>query len=168
VIDEVHYDEKWHHPTLKELHNISLERIDPMAQTQDKNNWHSASSLVGYNTAGWENSQTIENSNSESSKYFWLEEAIFSPNSDGDKDNLIVRYKMPMGSYNVSIDIYTRHGDHIGNVANNLLIGTEGYITWNGTTADGAIVPVGLYVIIIQATNPNGEKINKKFVAIKI
>ena len=168
VIDEVHYSNAWHHPTLKDLHNVSLERIDPMGNTQEAENWQSASSAVGYNTAGWENSQYFEDSESESDKSFWLDTNIFSPNNDGYEDWLIINYQLPQSGYTATIDIYTRHGAHVCKMADNRLIDTEGQITWDGTTKDGAMIPAGLYVIMVQATNEDGDKIEIKLIVIKI
>ena len=168
VIDEVHYSNAWHHPTLKDLHNVSLERIDPMGNTQEAENWQSASAIVGYNTAGWENSQHIEDSGSESDKAFWLEEETFSPNNDGHEDLLIINYQMPTAGYTVTIDAYTRHGAHVCRVADNMLIDSKGQVRWDGTTRDGAMVAAGLYVIVVRAANDDGDKIEIKLIVIKI
>ena len=168
VIDEVHYSNAWHHPTLKDLHNVSLERIDPMGNTQEAENWQSASAIVGYNTAGWENSQHIEDSGSESDKAFWLEEETFSPNNDGHEDLLVINYQMPTAGYTVTIDAYTRHGAHVCRVADNMLIDSEGQVRWDGTTRDGAMVAAGLYVIVVRAANDDGDKIEIKLIVIKI
>ena len=168
VIDEVHYFNAWHHPTLKDLHNVSLERIDPMGNTQEAENWQSASAIVGYNTAGWENSQHIEDSGSESDKAFWLEEETFSPNNDGHEDLLVINYQMPTAGYTVTIDAYTRHGAHVCRMADNMLIDSEGQVRWDGTTRDGAMVAAGLYVIVVRAANDDGDKIEIKLIAIKI
>ena len=168
VIDEVHYSNAWHHPTLKDLHNVSLERIDPMGNTQEAENWQSASAIVGYNTAGWENSQHIEDSGSESDKAFWLEEETFSPNNDGHEDLLVINYLMPTAGYTVTIDAYTRHGAHVCRVADNMLIDSKGQVRWDGTTRDGAMVAAGLYVIVVRAANDDGDKIEIKLIVIKI
>ncbi len=168
VIDEVHYSNAWHHPTLKDLHNVSLERIDPMGNTQEAENWQSASSAVGYNTAGWENSQYFEDSESESDESFWLDTNRFSPNNDGYEDWLIINYQLPQSGYTATIDVYTRHGAHVCKMVDNRLIDTEGQITWDGITKDGAMIPAGLYVIMVQATNEDGDKIEIKLIVIKI
>ena len=168
VIDEVHYNDDWHHPMLNDLHNVSLERIDPMGNTQEAENWQSTSSAVGYNTAGWENSQYFEDTGSESDKAFWLETNRFSPNNDGHEDLLVIKYQMPQSGYSATIDVYTRHGAHVCKVVDNMIIDTEGRITWDGTAKDGAMTPAGLYVIVVRATNENGVKIETKLIAIKI
>jgi hypothetical protein len=165
VIDEVHYSDSWHHPLLTDLHDISLERIDPMASSQEPKNWHSSAS---HNTAGWINSQTINHSNIQQDKYFWLENSTFSPDNDGYQDHLIINHNLPNAGYTLTIDVYTRHGAHICNIANNQLLNPQGYTLWDGSISGGSMIPAGLYVLIIQATNPNGNKIGQKLICIKI
>jgi hypothetical protein len=165
VIDEVHYSDSWHHPLLTDLHNISLERIDPMASSQEPKNWHSSAS---HNTAGWINSQTINHTNIQQDKYFWLENSTFSPDNDGHQDHLIINHNLPSVGYTLTIDVYTRHGAHICNIANNQLLNPQGYTLWDGSISGGSMIPAGLYVLIIQATNPNGNKIGQKLICIKI
>jgi hypothetical protein len=165
VIDEIHYYDSWHHPQLTDLHNVSLERIDPISTTQNPNNWHSSAS---YNSAGWLNSQTINNSNVQQNKYFWLEDSIFSPNNDGDRDLLVIHHSLPTSGYTITIDAYTRHGEHICRITDNQLLSTQGYTLWDGTSLDGTIIPYGLYILVIQAIHSNDYKITQKLVVIKI
>lgn len=165
TIDEVHYSDSWHHPLLNDLHDISLERIEPMSSTQDPTNWHSSAS---HNTAGWLNSQTINNSNSQQNKYFWLGDPTFSPNNDGHRDNLIIHHNLPTTGYTLTLDAYTRHGAHICRITDNQLLSTQGYTLWNGTNSNYETIPAGLYVLIIQAIHPNNSKITQKLIVIKI
>src|SRR5690606_32830627 len=44
IVDELAYDDKWHFALITETEGISLERVNPMSQTQDNKNWHSAAS----------------------------------------------------------------------------------------------------------------------------
>ena len=165
TIDEVHYSDSWHHPLLNDLHDISLERINPMLPTQDPANWHSSAS---HNTAGWLNSQTINNSNTQQDKYFWLDDPTFSPNNDGHRDHLIVHHNLPTAGYTLTIDAYTRHGAHICRIADNQLLSTQGCTLWNGTNSNYETIPAGLYILVIQAINPNQNKITQKLITIKI
>ena len=165
IIDELHYSDSWHHPLLNDLHDISLERINPMSPTQDPTNWHSSAS---HNTAGWLNSQTINNSNSQQNKYFWLDDSTFSPNNDGHRDHLIIHHNLPTIGYTLTIDAYTRHGAHICCITENQLLPPQGYTLWNGTTNDNTIIPAGLYILVIQAIHPNRPKITQKIIIIKI
>ena len=164
TIDEVHYSDSWHHPLLTDLHDISLERIDPMASTQSPDNWSSATE----NTAGWQNSQIINIENKESTQYFWLEDSRFSPDHDGHQDYLVIHHNLPDVGYTISIDAYTRNGAHACHITNNQLSAPQGYTLWNGTNSNSEIVPAGLYVLVVQAIHPNGSKITQKLICIKM
>ena len=163
VIDEIHYSDTWHHPLLTNLHDISLERIDPIAPTQSPNNW---SSCV-HNTAGWKNSQTINLENKKSNQYFWLENSNFSPNNDGYHDLLIIHHNLPTIGYTITIDAYTRNGTHICNITDNQLSAPQNYVIWNGTNSNNEMIPAGLYILVIQATHHDGSKITQKLICIK-
>jgi hypothetical protein len=165
IVDEIHYSDSWHHPQLSDLHDISLERIDSMAPTQSSDNWSSCSIK---NTAGWQNSQSINIQNGVSNKHFWLENNSFSPNNDGHQDHLIIHHNLPTAGYTITIDAYTRHGAHVCHVANNQLSTPQGYTLWDGTNKDNQTLPAGLYVLVIQASHPNGSKITKKLICIKM
>ena len=165
VIDEIHYFDSWHHPQLTDLHDISLERINPMSPTQSSDNWSSCSIK---NTAGWQNSQSINIQNGVSNKHFWLENNSFSPNNDGHQDHLIIHHNLPNAGYTITIDAYTRHGAHVCSITNNQLLSPQGYTLWDGTNKDNQTLPAGLYVLVIQASHPNGSKITKKLICIKI
>ena len=164
IIDEIHYSDSWHHPLLTDLHDISLERIDPMAPTQSTDNWASAT----HNTAGWQNSQNINLENNESSQHFWLENTTFSPDNDGHQDHLVIHHNLPDVGYTISIDAYTRNGAHVCHITDNQLSTPQSYTLWNGTNSNSETIPAGLSILVIQATHLNGSKITQKLICIKI
>ena len=165
TIDEVHYSDSWHHPLLTDLHDISLERIDPMQPTQASENWSSSAS---HNTAGWQNSQTINLENIESNQHFWLESNTFSPDNDGYEDHLVIRHNLPNVGYTLTIEAYTRSGVHVCNIADNQLSTPQGYTLWDGINSDNQTITAGLYVLVVQAVHPNGNKIGQKLICIRM
>ncbi|MEN9524622.1 MAG: hypothetical protein RLZZ256_6, partial [Bacteroidota bacterium] len=56
VLDELRYNADWHFPRLQSRTGVALERIDPNLATQNRNNWQSAASTVGYGTPTYANS----------------------------------------------------------------------------------------------------------------
>ena len=59
IIDELQYDAKWHFPLIDNAEGVALERMNYNKSTQDKQNWHSAATNIGYGTPGYQNSQYI-------------------------------------------------------------------------------------------------------------
>ena len=58
--------------------------------------------------------------------------------------------------------IYTLSGFQMHHPFNNLLISREGNLKWNGTDSNGIKLPVGNYILLIEAFNETGEIIKKK------
>lgn len=169
TIDSLRYSDRWHNPLLRDLHDVSLERISPIRPTNDSTNWQSATADAGYNTAGRLNSQyRKDDRHHDNGKAFFTDQKHFSPDGDGYLDFFTINYSMPAPGYLLCIDIYTRSGASVGRIIDNELIGLEGKIEWDGTTVSGSFIPTGLYVIYIQAVNTReGDIITQKFVVLK-
>jgi hypothetical protein len=60
IIDELHYNEKWHSEFISNSSGVALERIDPNGSSNDPENWTSASTTSRYGTPGFRNSQFRE------------------------------------------------------------------------------------------------------------
>ncbi|MFI3297709.1 MAG: lamin tail domain-containing protein [bacterium] len=167
IIDETCYNTAWHHPLIADAHDVSLERIDPIASSTSSANWHSASQLAGYNTAGWQNSQSIEAvAAGDQTEQFWTESNRFSPNNDGYEDMYQLHYSLDKAGYVLTINIYTRAGVLVANACSNQILSQSGTWVWNGIVTSGGLVQSGLYVITIEAIHLDGDKIQKKMVLI--
>jgi len=56
------------------------------------------------------------------------------------------------------VEIYDRNGRLIRKLATNELLGKKGSFSWNGINDDGEKARLGIYLILIEAFHPNGEK----------
>ncbi|MCQ2345108.1 MAG: lamin tail domain-containing protein [Paludibacteraceae bacterium] len=167
IIDKIVYSLKWHTPDIEDIHNVSLERINPNGETQDSLNWHSAASTVGYQTAGFENSQMLKKGVS-GGKRFWLEENIFSPDNDGFQDYLKIGYNLPKEGYLLTVRIYTRSGSLVCTPFSNFLVPQSGVLTYNGTfEGNSAMIETGLYVMRVEGHHRSGKKYIENLVFIK-
>jgi len=144
-----------HYPLLKSVDGVSLERIHPDRKTQDASNWHSAASTVGYATPCYLNSCYSESKVSVSKFATYPE--IFSPDQDGYNDLLHITYKMEQAGYKATITIYDVGGRKVKTLANNILLDTDGVITWDGTTDENLKAAVGTYIIVIDYFNLKGK-----------
>ncbi len=155
VIDELFYSEKMHHLLLAEEKGISLERISFTENTNDIKNWHSASTISGYGTPGYKNSQE-EIENVGSPKITFSTES-FSPNFDGYNDEYQINYELEKPGYVANISIFNSAGRFVMKLANNEILGTSGTITWNGEDQTGKRQNLGVYVVLVEIFNTSGE-----------
>ena len=163
-IDQFDYDEGLHFELLDDTEGVSLERISLTADTQSEDNWHSASTIAGFATPGMVNSNALPTVISDGE--FELVEKVFSPNSDGDNDFLIINYKLDKPGYVANVKVFDDEGFEIDQIVSNGLLATEGLITWNGTTSEGSISQIGLYIIIAELFHSDGEIKNFKKVCV--
>ena len=163
-IDQFDYDEGLHFELLDDTEGVSLERISFTADTQSEDNWHSASTTAGLATPGIANSNSLPTEVTDGE--FELVEKVFSPNSDGDNDFLIINYKLNKSGYVANVKVFDDEGFEIDQIVSNGLLATEGLITWNGTTSEGSISQIGLYIIIAELFHPDGEIKNFKKVCV--
>ncbi len=159
VIDQVHYFRDWHFELLDDRRGVSLERINYNGPSQDKNNWHSAASTVGYATPAYRNSQFGELAAARST--ITLEPKTFSPNQDGYNDFLNIRYKLEQQGFLANIIIYDSNGRKVRRLVENQLLDLEGVFIWDGVTDSGEIARIGVHIVIAELFDPQGNM--KKF-----
>lgn len=154
IIDEFHYAEKMHASLIHDREGISLERISFHSPSDDRFNWHSASTESGYGTPGYQNSQ-FENQDVEKVSVTFEPDA-FSPNNDGYNDIYSVKFKLDRPGYLCNIWIYDSSGRLMRQLARNNLLGTDEQILWSGDDETGSRLKLGAYVILVEIFNTQG------------
>lgn len=155
ILDRLVYQENMQFPLLKIFKGVALERLDPNRPANDKTNWHSASSTVGYGTPAYKNSQFLVAE--AGSDPFSLSPDIFSPDNDSYNDVLNITWTLPEPGYVASITIYDANGRTIRRLVQNQLLGTEGTYSWNGITDSNEKAPIGYYVVFIELFDLKGN-----------
>lgn len=160
VYDELIYDTKWHNVLIKNTKGVALEKINPSLEAQDPQSWHSASSETNYGTPGYKNSQFRDlQSEENSSRQVWVDPEAFSPDNDGQADVCFIRYKTDMNGYAANVLILNPAGVKVRQLASNILLSTEGFLTWDGLSDQGKLTNVGIYVLYFEMFNPlNGNR----------
>ncbi len=160
ILDEVRYDAKWHHTMIKNPKGVSLERINPDLLSQSPSSWHSAASEVRYGTPGYKNSQFRDLSTTAvPEKWVWVEPEAFSPDNDGVDDVSFIRYKTDAVGYTANVIVFNSVGMKIKQLASNVLLTSDGILTWDGKTDRGLNVNPGIYVLYFEMINAeNGVK----------
>ena len=155
IYDELTYNAKWHHVLVKNPKGVALERINPELPTQDAASWHSAASEVNYGTPGYRNSQYRDIfPGAQQQKAVWLEPEAFSPDNDGVDDVCLVKYKTETDGYVANAIILNAVGLKVYHLATNIMLSSEGFLSWDGRTDTGKIANTGVYVLYFEMFNP--------------
>ena len=163
IIDEVEYNVEMHDPLLNSTDGVSFERINFMRPSNDESNWHSAASTVGFATPAYLNSQY---SDAESVSEITLSPEVFSPDNDGYNDVLNIAYSFDRPGLICKMQVFDDKGRFVKILADNELLGTEGVITWNGTTEDNNKASIGMYIILTEVYSSDGY--SKKYKSVTV
>lgn len=155
IMDRFDYLESYHLQLLGDFKGVSLERISFTRPTNEPDNWTSAAQTVGFATPGYINSQY--NPEDRASSGFELQNEIFSPDNDGFSDILLINYSIDIPGALANINIFDRRGRLVKLLANNVLLGTEGTITWDGVQDNGSKARIGPHIILIELFNVDGR-----------
>ncbi len=154
IIDKVLYSDSYHSALIKDDEGISLERIAFDAPSDNSNNWRSATTTSGYATPGFLNSNS--RTNVALSESIIIDPEIFTPHS-GLHDFTQIRFNFEKSGYIANVRILDSHGREIRRIANNELLGSQGFFRWDGDADDGSQVRIGAYMVWIEIFDPSGK-----------
>jgi hypothetical protein len=154
-VDLFEYQEDYHLSLLNSVKGVSLERLSYTRPTNDPGNWTSAAENVGFATPGYQNSQF--NPEGRARSQFELESEVFSPDNDGFQDVLLLNYLLDTPGNFVTVLVYDRRGREVFEIANNVLLGTEGTLSWDGVVSNGTKARIGPHVLFISLFNQDGN-----------
>ena len=161
IIDDFAYNEDMHFELLASVEGVSLERINPIKETNRKSNWQSAAQNIGFGTPGLQNS--VYNDADLVESEISLSSQIFTPDNDGIDDRLLINFKMEEDGFLTSIRIYNSMGIEIRKLASNVNLANEDSLFWDGLTSKKERASIGIYLIYIELFSANGEvRIYKK------
>lgn len=155
VIDSIYYKEDMHIPFLHDSEGVSLERIAVFAESLDRSNWRSSSSLSGFATPGYRNSNSRETLLSGSDPVT-IEPEIIQPAVYG-RDFAMIRFQFDQGGYIANIRVVDAAGRLIRNIAEGELLGVEGFLRWDGEDDHGSTVRMGYYLLWFEIFGADGR-----------
>lgn len=155
MIDEFCYKPADHFALINDQTGVSLERIRIDKKTGNQSDWHSSSSLSGFGTPGYKNSQNVEDELLKPD--FKINPKIFSPDNDGRDDIMLFTYLFDKEGYSGNVCIFDPVGRIIKYLARNELFGTEGYLQWDGRDESGRLSRMGIYLIYMEAFHKSGK-----------
>ncbi len=154
-LDEFIYTEELHYPLLTNTAGVSLERLSPFLPDDAEENWHSASSLNGYASPGYRNSNFIlENGMNQTTK---LEPGVFSPDNDGVDDLLFIHLEDRGEQLSGEVLIYNTEGKLIRTLARHYIFGSQSILVWDGTSDMNERVDAGMYIVYGNFFNAEGS-----------
>ena len=160
IIDEAAYEDDWHFGLIDNKEGVALERIDPNAASQNKSNWHSASTTAGYGTPTYQNSQFRKMEDIKA--VVNVLPRIFSPDNDGRDDILTISYGVEEIGYVANVIIFDGVGRIVRHLVKNDLLQLKGSWTWDGLGENKNKLPIGTYVVFTEIFNLQGKKKNFK------
>jgi hypothetical protein len=165
IIDSVLYTDRMHTVFLQNDEGVSLERIALEVAGNNSENWRSASSSVGFATPGYVNSNykaDIQITNDAVA----VEPEILRPLVN-QQDFTQIKYRFDRGGFIGNVKILDQQGRVIRQLAQNELLGTEGFFRWDGEQDNGSKARIGYYLVWFEIFDAGGMlKTYKKRVAV--
>jgi len=159
IVDELHYQEKWHFALLNNKEGVALERINYNQPRQGASNWTSAASTVGFGTPGSKNSQLMADVQLQGQ--VTIEPAIFSADNDGWNDYATIAYAFNEPGYVANIRVFDAGGRRVRFLVQNATLSTTGQFRWDGLDDNSNKLPVGIYIVTTEVFNLQGK--SKRF-----
>ncbi len=152
TIDSVRYSASWHNKNLVSTKNISLERINPRLNGNDRLNWSSSTDKNGA-TPSKQNS--IFSIIIDKAANISVSTNPFSPDNDGFEDFTIINYHLTQRISQIRIKIFDSQGRLVRTLINNQASGSNGSVVFNGLDDAGFPLRIGIYIIFLEALNEN-------------
>lgn len=153
TIDSIRYSDDRHWKELDDTKGIALERLTLAGNGNDPHNWSSSVAQHG-GTPGAPNSRAVPVE--ASSAVLSAAPARVSPDGDGFEDFTRISYRLPTDAARVVFGVYDRHGRRVARPVNNALSAAEGSFIWDGTDDDGRPLPIGIYLVRMEAYAADG------------
>ena len=154
VIDVMRYSDDSHYPLLTETKGVSLERVSPFISSLDSENWHSAAAPL-YGTPGYQNSVFVENQDNTADVE--MIPPVFSPDGDGFDDVTTINLSHFDVGYTAKIIVFDSQGRHVRDLVNCQNIANQSQFVWNGLDDNGRVVPSGIYVVLVEVFDTQGD-----------
>ncbi len=156
TLDSVRYTPDWHNPAVRDGTGLSLEKIDPLASSNDASSWGTSAATDGA-TPAQRNSLTPTDGDSDLDQPgLAISPSPFSPDADGFEDVATIRYRLRGASNSIRVRIFDHRGREVRELRRVTLAGQSGTLSWDGYDDDGDALRIGLYVVHLEAVDTDG------------
>ncbi len=151
VIDSIRYSDDMHAVFLKDDEGVSLERISTDVPGHDPTNWRSASSVAGFATPGYVNSNARPGVLLDAAVV--VEPEVIQPKYDFAR----IRYQFQTAGTIANIGVFDHRGRKIRTIAENALLGVDGFFRWDADTDEGHPAASGYYMVWFEVFDNLGN-----------
>jgi len=155
TIDSVYYLPDWHNKNLLITRNKSLERINPYLDSNDNTNWSTSVNKEGA-TPLKQNSIYTAVVNSESK--VTISPNPFSPDNDGFEDFTTINFDLSFKISQVRIRVFDSQGRLVRTLTHSMPAASHNSIIFDGLDDKGRPLRIGIYILLIEITNENGNR----------
>ena len=156
VIDQFSYSNNMHFAFIDNTEGVSLERINPLKSSNNKDNWNSAAQSVGFATPGLKNSHYSIDEEVLTDKTICINNKRFSPDNDGYEDRLEISYKVNSPDWRLTAKVYNSSGVYVARAFNGLSLSLEGKLYWDGMLDNYSRIDAGIYFMVFSLYSENG------------
>ena len=157
VVDQMTFSEKMHYPLLKETKGVSLERVSWESPSDQAENWHSAAEAARFGTPGLPNSMMSYTQAHQGETPIVILPEVFSPDGDGFDDNCPITYLLDEVGCTMNAYVFSADGRLVRHLVKGELVADQGGFIWNGLDTQGNRVPIGIYVVVTEVFDLEGN-----------
>lgn len=164
TLDSLVYSPAWHNRNFLVTKNKSLERLNPVFNSNDKSNWSTSVANEGA-TPGKQNSIFTQNTTSDSK--VTISPNPFSPDNDGFEDFAVINFNLPYKLSQIQIKVFDSQGRLVRTLVENRPAASNTSVIFNGLDDNGRALRIGIYILLIEFAaegNGNTETIKKPIV----
>jgi hypothetical protein len=154
TMDMFAYSASMHSVFLRDPEGVSLERVSASDATNAYSNWASAGSSTGFATPGAKNSVS-RSVPFQDDHPVQVAPKAFTPLT-GQPNFTEVAYRFDQAGLVATVTICDSRGLVVRELANNVLLGTQGVLRWEGDRDDGTRVQSGYYMVRFQVFGADG------------
>lgn len=147
TLDSLVYSPDWHSKNVVTTKNKSLERLNPVFDSNNRKNWNTSVAIDG-GTPGRKNSIFSQNLSSESK--VTISPNPFSPDGDGFEDYAVVNFDLTKPLSQVRIKIFDSQGRIVRTLAENRLSSSNNSVVFDGLDDGSKPLRIGIYILLIE------------------
>ncbi|MBA4406776.1 hypothetical protein C0389_05825, partial [bacterium] len=148
TLDSLIYSPDWHSKNVVTTKNKSLERLNPLFDSNKRTNWNTSVSIDGA-TPGRQNSIFSQNLSREAK--VTINPNPFSPDGDGFEDFAVINFELTNPLSQVRIKVYDSQGRIVRTLAENRPSSSNNSVVFDGLDDGGKPLRIGIYILLIEA-----------------